>query len=192
MTGLQFDGQDVLYDGMIGVASEEYTTNWGSLVSPVTRTEKKEVWFDPKHCEEKGGKEKDKSSTTIKIPATTACSKTGYNEFPTPVPSRLVPTPPVQNMQEGVKKKGKEKKPEIEEVEMESEDKAPMKKIQTKSKPKAKSTPSFHYTSNIKDAVKSEQVYDSLKDTKITISIGDLLGLAPELQKRFVDNLKTH
>ncbi|KAG6850577.1 hypothetical protein H0H87_001916, partial [Tephrocybe sp. NHM501043] len=75
---------------------------------------------------------------------------------------------------------------------MESEDEAPMKKIQTKSKPKAKSTPSFHYTSNIKDAVKSEQVYDSLKDTKITISIGDLLGLAPELQKRFVDDLKTH
>ncbi|KAG6848214.1 hypothetical protein H0H87_004000, partial [Tephrocybe sp. NHM501043] len=75
---------------------------------------------------------------------------------------------------------------------MESEDEAPMKKIQTKSKPKAKSTPLFHYTSNIKDAVKSEQVYDSLKDTKITISIGDLLGLAPELQKRFVDDLKTH
>ncbi|KAG6823188.1 hypothetical protein H0H87_001641, partial [Tephrocybe sp. NHM501043] len=76
MTGLQFDGQDVLCDGMIGVASEEYTTNWGSLVSPVTRTEKKEVQFDPKHREEKGGKEKDKSSATIKIPATTARSKT--------------------------------------------------------------------------------------------------------------------
>ncbi|KAG6814627.1 hypothetical protein H0H87_008422, partial [Tephrocybe sp. NHM501043] len=148
MTGLQFDGQDVLYDGMISMASEEYTTNWGSLVSPATRTEKKEVWFDPKHHEEKGGKEKDKSSTTIKIPTTTARPKT-----------------------EGVKKKGKEKEPKIEEVEMESEDEAPVKKIQTKSKPKAKSTPLFHYTSNIKDAVKSEQVYDSLKDMKITISI---------------------
>ncbi|KAG6855341.1 hypothetical protein H0H87_004703, partial [Tephrocybe sp. NHM501043] len=95
-------------------------------------------------------------------------------------------------MQEGVRKKGKEKEPEIEEVEMESEEEAPVKKIQTKSKPKAKSTPSFYYTLNIKDAVKSKQVYDSLKDMKITISIGNLLNLAPELQKHFVEDLKTH
>ncbi|KAG6804659.1 hypothetical protein H0H92_003636, partial [Tricholoma furcatifolium] len=42
----------------------------------------------------------------------------------------------------------------------------------------------------MKETVESDRVYGHVKDTLVTISIGTLLGLAPDLQKRFVEDLK--
>ncbi|KAF8064146.1 hypothetical protein FPV67DRAFT_1671894 [Lyophyllum atratum] len=57
--------------------------------------------------------------------------------------------------------------------------------------PQAKTGPAYHFTSTVQESYDADALQDKILATSITLSLRDLLGASPEMQRRFANLTKT-
>ena len=55
-----------------------------------------------------------------------------------------------------------------------------------------KKPPQFHYKAKVEDSEITQRVFDRIMESPVTVSQGELLALAPDIQKLFVDGCKVN
>ena len=185
--GLLFDGEEVLAPEVFNVSSSSAVPAWRaqpSTVLAVTRSQKdKETRFDPIKRPEK----KDMEAKSFSKP------QEHRNRPPTPTPNNLRPLvepvqstpqafnlrPPRVNTEDAFKNR-RAAPPKTKDVEMKD------------ANTKAKSTPSYHFTSDIQEMYDLDKIVrEKVNKTVVHLKLGELLALSAFLQKSVSNLTKT-
>ncbi|KAJ3487664.1 hypothetical protein NLJ89_g11690 [Agrocybe chaxingu] len=89
----------------------------------------------------------------------------------------VIPNPPAINTQDGWKEGRSGNSKDIK-----------MKDAKDEAK---KGAPQFHFTSDLQEQVSFETIQNTILDQKVSLSVREILGISPVLQKRFAEATKT-
>ena len=165
------NGHQALREGIIPITQEDYEDMIHS--NAVTRTGKDTTarmnpYQKLEHSKAKSSPPNIPNKPTAQVPR---------SNHPTQPPN--LPTPPSINTQEGWKE-GRSGKPKD----------VKMKDVNAKDEPK-RGTPQYHFTSDIQEQVSIDAIQNAIFDQKITVSLRDIIGISPALQKKITDSTKT-
>ena len=197
--GLQFDGEDVLSNEVYNASTTSLVPAWRApplSTLAVTRSQKeKEVRFDPIKRPDR----KENEAKSFSKP------KEQRDRPPTPTLSNLGPPPsfqrqPVQSTPQAFNLRQPASTPKPPQVNTEDAFKnrraTPSKAkqdVEMKDEPvKAKSTPQYHFTSDIQEMYDLDKIVrDKVNKTTVQLELGELLALSAFLQKSVSNMMKT-
>ncbi|KAI0074107.1 hypothetical protein K474DRAFT_1710112 [Panus rudis PR-1116 ss-1] len=181
--GIMYDGADLLTGNVYAV---EAPTSYETY--PATRTQKKEVRFDPRAKPDKSPSDNETGiklcvsgkgkppAITVQYPNDTS-TKTRRDDqsVPQPVPQA-----------DDVKRQGKAANPKrsTQATPQASDTDVDMKDAKSKG-------PTYRLTSDVQEAVDFDMVQGRVLDTQVTMSFKELLAMSPELQRRLTSMTKT-
>ncbi|GLB39066.1 hypothetical protein LshimejAT787_0602280 [Lyophyllum shimeji] len=158
--------------------------------APVTRSQKDSVRMDP--TKRPAPKAREPPLLPRTTPSRRDEGKTSTDATPPPtkppVKTRAapkvatVPTPPPVNTREGYKDAQKARRTPRPDAEMADP---------SKSAPNVKGGPAYHFTSTVQESVDMDRLQEKILSTAVTVTVRDLIGCSPELQRRFANLTKT-
>ncbi|KAI0069939.1 hypothetical protein K474DRAFT_1713767 [Panus rudis PR-1116 ss-1] len=181
--GIMYDGADLLTGNVYAV---EAPTSYETY--PATRTQKKEVRFDPRAKPDKSPSDNETGiklrvsgkgkppAITVQYPNDTS-TKTRRNDQSVP---QAVP------QADDVKRQGKAANPKrsTQATPQASDTDVDMKDAKSKG-------PTYRLTPDVQEAVDFDMVQGRVLDTQVTMSFKELLAMSPELQRRLTSMTKT-
>ena len=197
--GLQFDGEDVLSNEVYNASTTSLVPAWRApplSTLAITRSQKeKEVRFDPIKRPDR----KENEAKSFSKP------KEQRDRPPTPTLSNLGPPPsfqrqPVQSTPQAFNLRQPASTPKLAQVNTEEAFKnrraTPSKAkqdVEMKDEPvKAKSTPQYHFTSDVQEMYDLDKIVrDKVNKTTVQLELGELLALSAFLQKSVSNMTKT-
>ncbi|RDB30943.1 hypothetical protein Hypma_004877 [Hypsizygus marmoreus] len=169
--GLQFEGEDVLYDDQVyGVSTITPTT----AKRPNKKPDDAPPSSNPHHTRSKPAPPPEPTpnppkTVTQQYPSTppTVNTRDAFkNNRKIPTAANKLPPPPA----------AKPQKPDI--------------TMADGTRPAGKAPPLYHFTSSIQDMVDGEALQDKILSTPITVTLRELIGSSADLQRRFANLTK--
>ena len=182
IAGLQSNGEDILGDNIYGVSSFSHPA-WHE-VFPVTRSQVRDA--------KKGNTADKKVEADPKAP-TASAPKTQIHPIPwrQPIPAHQpqvstskVPQPHPSNTEEAWRQRKNVTKTSTPQAPTDANAQDPNK---TGNKP----TSGYHFTSSIQEMIDGDVVQQKILNTLITLPLKEILGISPDMQKRFSGLTKT-
>jgi hypothetical protein len=173
--GLETNGEDLLDEDVYGVSSFPARRDSFAVTRSQAKSEQKKgnVFERKTDQEPKTVPNPRRQSPSSTQPLPTSSQPTQVDKSPP------FPRPPIVNTREGWDQRKTTNK-----------DKAPVQAPEQRDVNK-RSTPGFHFTSTIQEMIDSDVIQQKILDTLITLPLKEILGVSPELQKRFSGLTKT-
>ncbi|KIJ25039.1 hypothetical protein M422DRAFT_274048 [Sphaerobolus stellatus SS14] len=166
---LMFGASQALGGQIIGISAEDYNQYLGSAVTRTGRDTSNRA--DPYKRPEANGKPQNLPGVAKKMSSDVPAAVQIPVSNPQPKPQVSLPTPPPMNTREGWKENRANK-----DVNMKDD---------------LKRGPQFHFTSDIQEQASVENIECFILEQTVSLSLRDILGVSPALQKRMQELTKT-